>query len=58
VYRLVYGNVYELAEIDEQLRWIDVSNKQLNKLTENLINCNQTVAGKTLLKKSLLLVVV
>ena len=29
----------------------DASNKQLNKLTENLINCNQTVAGKTTFKE-------
>lgn len=47
----LWKRLCELAEIDEQLRWIDVSNKQLNKLTENLINCNQTVAGKTTFKE-------
>jgi ribosomal protein S13 len=30
----LWKRLCELAEIDEQLRWIDVSNKQLNKLTE------------------------
>lgn len=47
----LWKRLCELAEIDEQLRWIDVSNKQLNKLTENLINCNQAVSGKTTFKE-------
>lgn len=47
----LWKRLCELAEIDEQLRWIDVSNKQLNKLTENLINCNQSVLGKTTFKE-------
>lgn len=41
----------ELSEIDESLRWIDISNKSINKLVENLLNCPQKVKGKTTFKE-------
>ena len=41
----------ELSEIDENLRWIDISNKSMNKLIENLLNCSQKVQGKTTFKE-------
>lgn len=46
----LWKKLCELSEIDEQLRWIDISNKQLNKLTEQLLNCPQTVKGKSTFK--------
>ncbi|MET3128818.1 putative Rossmann fold flavoprotein [Arcicella rosea] len=41
----------ELAEIDETMRWIDISNKSTNKLIENLLNSPQKVKGKTTFKE-------
>jgi predicted Rossmann fold flavoprotein len=41
----------ELAEIDENLRWIDISGKHINKLIENLINSSHKVKGKTTFKE-------
>jgi predicted Rossmann fold flavoprotein len=41
----------ELSEIDENLRWIDISGKHINKLIENLINSFHKVKGKTTFKE-------
>ena len=41
----------ELSEIDENLRWIDLTIKHTNKLIENLINSSQKVQGKTTFKE-------
>jgi predicted Rossmann fold flavoprotein len=41
----------ELSEINEDLRWIDISGKHLNKLIENLINSSHKVKGKTTFKE-------
>ncbi len=41
----------ELAEIKDELRWIDISPKQFNKLVENLINFPQKVNGKSTFKE-------
>ena len=41
----------ELSEIDENLRWIDLTIKHSNKLIENLINSSQKVQGKTTFKE-------
>ncbi len=41
----------ELSEIDENLRWIDLTVKHANKLVENLINSSQKVQGKTTFKE-------
>ena len=41
----------ELSEIDENLRWIDLTIKHSNKLIENLINSAQKVQGKTTFKE-------
>ncbi|MCU0467059.1 MAG: NAD(P)/FAD-dependent oxidoreductase [Arcicella sp.] len=41
----------ELSDIDEHLRWIDISGKQINKLIENLINSSHQVKGKTTFKE-------
>jgi predicted Rossmann fold flavoprotein len=41
----------ELSEIDENLRWIDLTVKHTNKLIENLINSSQKVQGKTTFKE-------
>ncbi len=41
----------ELSEIDENLRWIDLTIKHTNKLIENLINSSQRVQGKTTFKE-------
>jgi predicted Rossmann fold flavoprotein len=40
----------ELSEINETLRWIDVSPRQLNKLIENLLNSAHKVEGKSTFK--------
>lgn len=40
-----------VSEIEDNLRWIDISNKQGNKLTENLINCQHNVNGKSTFKE-------
>ncbi len=40
----------ELSEINETLRWIDVSNRQVNKLIENLLNSAHKVEGKSTFK--------
>jgi predicted Rossmann fold flavoprotein len=41
----------ELSEIDENLRWIDITPKHINKLIENLINSSHKVQGKTTFKE-------
>jgi predicted Rossmann fold flavoprotein len=41
----------ELSEINEDLRWIDISGKHINKLIENLINSSHKVKGKTTFKE-------
>jgi predicted Rossmann fold flavoprotein len=41
----------ELSEIDDNLRWIDLTTKHTNKLIENLINSSQKVQGKTTFKE-------
>ena len=41
----------ELSEIDENLRWIDLTIKHTNKLIENLMNSPQKVQGKTTFKE-------
>jgi predicted Rossmann fold flavoprotein len=41
----------ELSEINETLRWIDVSNRQVNKLIENLLNSAHKVEGKSTFKE-------
>ncbi|PWK26563.1 hypothetical protein LV89_02411 [Arcicella aurantiaca] len=41
----------ELSEIDENLRWIDITSKHINKLIENLINSSHKVQGKTTFKE-------
>lgn len=41
----------ELSEIDENLRWIDLTVKHTHKLIENLINSSQKVQGKTTFKE-------
>lgn len=41
----------ELAEIEENRVWLDISNKQLNKIIELLINTTQKVSGKTTFKE-------
>ncbi len=39
------------SQIQEVQRWIDLSNKQMNILMENLIRANFTVSGKTTFKE-------
>ena len=41
----------ELSEINENLRWIDLTVKHTNKLIENLMNSSQKVQGKTTFKE-------
>ena len=41
----------ELSEIDESLRWVDLTVRHTNKLIENLINSSQKVQGKTTFKE-------
>ncbi len=41
----------ELSEIDENLRWIDLTVRHTHKLIENLINSSQKVQGKTTFKE-------
>ena len=41
----------ELSEIDENLRWIDLTIKHTNKLVENLLNSSHKVQGKTTFKE-------
>lgn len=41
----------ELSEIDENLRWIDLTVKHSNKLIESLMNSSQKVQGKTTFKE-------
>ncbi len=39
------------AEISDELRWADASNKMLNRMTELLTNCQCEVKGKTTFKE-------
>jgi predicted Rossmann fold flavoprotein len=41
----------ELSEIDENLRWIDLTIKHTHKLVENLLNSSHKVQGKTTFKE-------
>ncbi len=41
----------ELAEIDNKLLWLDISNKKKNKLLENLQNCTFEINGKSTFKE-------
>ncbi len=41
----------ELAQLDEQKVWSEISKKQLNKLIENLIRCRFEIKGKTTFKE-------
>ncbi|MDR6562619.1 MULTISPECIES: NAD(P)/FAD-dependent oxidoreductase [unclassified Arcicella] len=47
----LWKKLCELSDIDETLRWIDISNKSTNKLIEYLLNCPQKVKGKTTFKE-------
>ena len=47
----LWKRICELSEIDENLRWIDLTVKHTNKLIENLINSSQKVQGKTTFKE-------
>ena len=39
------------SEIPEEIRWADVSNKQINKLVTNLLQMNMPVTGKSTFKE-------
>jgi len=39
------------SEIQEDIRWADVSNKQINKLVNNLLQMNMPVTGKSTFKE-------
>lgn len=47
----LWKRISELSEIDENLRWIDISIRHINKLVETLLNCAQQVKGKTTFKE-------
>ena len=47
----LWKRLCELSEIDENLRWIDLTVKHTNKLIENLMNSSQKVQGKTTFKE-------
>lgn len=47
----LWEKLCELSGITEGLRWVDLSNKNRNKLMENLIRCQLQVKGKTTFKE-------
>ena len=47
----LWQRLCELAEIPETKIWAELSNKQLNKLMENLIRCPFEIKGKTTFKE-------
>lgn len=47
----LWQRLCELAEIPEAKIWAELSNKQLNKLLENLIRCPFNIKGKTTFKE-------
>jgi predicted Rossmann fold flavoprotein len=46
----LWQRLCELAEIEEQKIWVDLSQKSINKLLENLIRCPFEIKGKTTFK--------
>jgi predicted Rossmann fold flavoprotein len=47
----LWERLVELAQIPDELRWLDISNKQLNKLVEELLRSELPVKGKTTFKE-------
>ena len=47
----LWAALCQLADIDDTRRWVDLSNKQFNKLTNNLLNFEAQVKGKTTFKE-------
>jgi predicted Rossmann fold flavoprotein len=47
----LWERLVSIAQIPEELRWLDVSNKQVNKLMEELLRSELTVKGKTTFKE-------
>jgi predicted Rossmann fold flavoprotein len=47
----LWERLVSLAQIPEGLRWLDISNKLLNKLIEELLRSSLTVKGKTTFKE-------
>jgi predicted Rossmann fold flavoprotein len=49
--RRLWERLVSLAQIPGELRWLDVSNKQVNKLVEELLRSELAVKGKTTFKE-------
>jgi hypothetical protein len=49
--RRLWERIADLAGIKDALKWGDLSNKNLNKLIEELIRCQVDVRGKTTFKE-------
>jgi predicted Rossmann fold flavoprotein len=49
--RRLWERLISIAQIPDELRWLDVSNKQVNKLVEELLRSELTVKGKTTFKE-------
>jgi predicted Rossmann fold flavoprotein len=47
----LWKRLVEMAEISEDLRWVDISKKGINKLVENLFRAEFKVNGKTTFKE-------
>jgi predicted Rossmann fold flavoprotein len=47
----LWAALCQLSEIDDTRRWVDLSNKQFNKLLNNLLNFESQVKGKTTFKE-------
>ncbi|HXA02351.1 MAG TPA: NAD(P)/FAD-dependent oxidoreductase [Cytophagaceae bacterium] len=47
----LWERLVTIAQIPDELRWLDVSNKQLNKLIEELLRSQLIVKGKTTFKE-------
>ncbi|MFN0050325.1 MAG: aminoacetone oxidase family FAD-binding enzyme, partial [Cytophagales bacterium] len=46
----LWGKICEMAEINEERIWAEISAKQFNKLVENLFRCAFQIKGKTTFK--------
>jgi predicted Rossmann fold flavoprotein len=47
----LWERLVNLAQVPDDLRWLDISNKQLNKLIEELLRSELAVKGKTTFKE-------
>jgi predicted Rossmann fold flavoprotein len=47
----LWERLSSIALISDELRWLDISNKQLNKLIEELLRSELSVKGKTTFKE-------